>query len=590
MKKNITINMFGQLYAIDEDAYELLKNYLETIRSYFSKEAGGEEIANDIEGRIGELFTELKSGGTEAITIEHVESIIKRIGNPEEMGLAGNSPDIQSVDGSQEGSGPSSGSIPPPLPNQKSIFGKKKYYRDGKDKIVAGVLSGASKYFGGDVLLWRLGFIFLCIIWYNAREWYPFNMFSIVPFIGLPIFIYLLLAFLAPIANTPEEKLKMKGLEVNPQNLADEVSQAAKEREAQNSGVRPHQSTSRGCVSVFFSVLGVLAKVFLGIVCLGLVATFIAVFTAMLALLISPDSYIASNMPAEAREMYHANCFMFWLTGISALVLTFIPGYCALHSLLSSSGKTSAMSMGQRLLWFVLWICSVICLTLGIMSLTKTGHECFVKAHTHDGVFFENNSDWKYFKRNNYNFVGEIPSDDDMNDRWTSSHTFTCRSSYYDGSDKTCLYGEDEWGLDYWQVEREEQYLEPGTYRLMTIGRTDNRGCYAYVMSDSVKIVKEIPVYQISSEDVDDIETYEDSLYNEDGELDERSPKVSRHKEDTVSRPDSLGLGWSKVVIEGIKVNDGTLKYGVSTIPKFTGRESECTKIEVGEFRLEKMK
>ena len=37
MKKNITINMFGSLYAIDEDAYALLKSYLENMRRYFSK-------------------------------------------------------------------------------------------------------------------------------------------------------------------------------------------------------------------------------------------------------------------------------------------------------------------------------------------------------------------------------------------------------------------------------------------------------------------------------------------------------------------------------------------------------------------------
>ena len=30
MKKNITINLFGQLYAIDEDAYELPKKYEDT--------------------------------------------------------------------------------------------------------------------------------------------------------------------------------------------------------------------------------------------------------------------------------------------------------------------------------------------------------------------------------------------------------------------------------------------------------------------------------------------------------------------------------------------------------------------------------
>lgn len=35
MKKNITINLFGQIYNIDEDAYELLNNYEEALRQYF---------------------------------------------------------------------------------------------------------------------------------------------------------------------------------------------------------------------------------------------------------------------------------------------------------------------------------------------------------------------------------------------------------------------------------------------------------------------------------------------------------------------------------------------------------------------------
>ena len=85
MKKNININMFGVIYAIDEDAYELLKKYLENMRSYYSHRSGGEEIANDVESRVAELFAELKAQGIEAVTIEHVEEIIKRIGDPQQM-------------------------------------------------------------------------------------------------------------------------------------------------------------------------------------------------------------------------------------------------------------------------------------------------------------------------------------------------------------------------------------------------------------------------------------------------------------------------------------------------------------------------
>lgn len=83
MKKNITINLCGRLFQIDEDAYELLQQYINSLRSSFGLQDGGEEIVDDIETRIAELFDELKSNGIVAITIDHVKDIITRIGKPE---------------------------------------------------------------------------------------------------------------------------------------------------------------------------------------------------------------------------------------------------------------------------------------------------------------------------------------------------------------------------------------------------------------------------------------------------------------------------------------------------------------------------
>ena len=83
MKRNITINFHGILYSIDEDAYQLLNNYIENIKRYFSKKEDGDEIANDIECRIRELLAEMKRSGTNVVTIENVQEIIKRVGSPE---------------------------------------------------------------------------------------------------------------------------------------------------------------------------------------------------------------------------------------------------------------------------------------------------------------------------------------------------------------------------------------------------------------------------------------------------------------------------------------------------------------------------
>ena len=85
MKKNININLFGTLYAIDEDACTLLENYLDNMRSYFAKRDGGDEIFDDIEHRVAEHLWSLKENGMTAIDIDTVKQIISSIGNPDEM-------------------------------------------------------------------------------------------------------------------------------------------------------------------------------------------------------------------------------------------------------------------------------------------------------------------------------------------------------------------------------------------------------------------------------------------------------------------------------------------------------------------------
>ena len=80
MKKTLTVNLGGTVFHIDEDAYQLLDKYLANLRIHFRKEEGSEEIMNDFEMRISELFNERVRLGYEVITIEHVEEVIKRMG------------------------------------------------------------------------------------------------------------------------------------------------------------------------------------------------------------------------------------------------------------------------------------------------------------------------------------------------------------------------------------------------------------------------------------------------------------------------------------------------------------------------------
>ena len=85
MKKTLTVNLGGTVFNIDDDAYRLLDNYLSNLKIHFRKEAGADEIVDDIERRISELFAEKLSAGSQVITIADVEEVIARMGKPEEV-------------------------------------------------------------------------------------------------------------------------------------------------------------------------------------------------------------------------------------------------------------------------------------------------------------------------------------------------------------------------------------------------------------------------------------------------------------------------------------------------------------------------
>ena len=72
MKKVININFQGQVIAIEETAFEILSQYIDNLKAYFSREECGDEIVNDIENRIAELFGNRLKLGFNCITDEYV--------------------------------------------------------------------------------------------------------------------------------------------------------------------------------------------------------------------------------------------------------------------------------------------------------------------------------------------------------------------------------------------------------------------------------------------------------------------------------------------------------------------------------------
>ena len=167
MKKTININFQGQLITIEETAYDLLNKYIQSLKEYFRSEAEGNEIVNDIENRIAELFGNRLKHGISCITDADVESIINTIGRPEEFDMGFEDADEATTVPPREKSAESQ--MPPPINMQE----RRSLYRKSNDKILGGVCSGLAHYLKIDPVFVRLAFVLLSsfVFWVYIILW-----------------------------------------------------------------------------------------------------------------------------------------------------------------------------------------------------------------------------------------------------------------------------------------------------------------------------------------------------------------------------------------------------------------------------------
>jgi phage shock protein PspC (stress-responsive transcriptional regulator) len=166
MKKIININLSGRVIPIEDSAYEKLQAYIESLRRYFAKEEGRDEIINDIESRIAELMSDKIRLGSSAITDADVSEIVSSMGTVEDF-EAEEKENANSAQAQQSN-------------QQNYSYSEKKprgrLYRDSNDKFIGGVCSGIAAYLNVDPAVVRLlfaiigfgtgiGFLAYIILW-----------------------------------------------------------------------------------------------------------------------------------------------------------------------------------------------------------------------------------------------------------------------------------------------------------------------------------------------------------------------------------------------------------------------------------------
>ena len=339
MKKTLTVNLGGTVYHIDEDAYRLLDNYLNNLRYHFRKEEGAEEMVRDIELRIAEIFDEYLRSGQQVITLENVEDVIARMGRPEDW----------DTDETQSDETTAS--------SHAGEEGARRLYRNPDDRILGGVLSGLSDYFGLDVTWVRLGV--LCLGF----------------FVHFLILAYLIAWIVIPVARTATEKLQMKGQPINVENIGKTVTDGF---EKMNHYV--HSEKSRSVLfrlgDAIVQIAGFVIKFLLVVLAICCTPVLLVVFVILFAMLMMATGLVAS-VPAM---LYYVQPEINWevvnsVPGASVgfalcgLFAVGIPIVGLLQVIMQSFKVWNPMSTTTKVVLIILWILSVMAGTFFFFNL-----------------------------------------------------------------------------------------------------------------------------------------------------------------------------------------------------------------------------
>ncbi len=185
--RNITIG--GRMFAIEDDAYTRLENYLAEVKGVFNHYTDQHEIIADMEDRMADHFEQQHKNSEHYITLADVEQLIATMGSPDDL--------------RQTSEGVSADNSPPR--SDQAPRRARKLYRNPDDKIIFGVCSGLAAYFGMDVVFVRLLFIAVTLMG------------------GSGILIYLILFIIMPEAKTTTEKMAMRGEPITLSGIVEQI-------------------------------------------------------------------------------------------------------------------------------------------------------------------------------------------------------------------------------------------------------------------------------------------------------------------------------------------------------------------------------
>lgn len=359
MIKTVSINLSGQVFQIDENAYEQLKQYLTSVRKRFENEEGSDEIIADIESRIAEMFAEKISSRKQSITTADVEAVIKIMGKPEQF----------DEDYAEEETATTT---------EKTTKQKRRMFRNPDDKVVGGVCSGLSNYLGIDDPLWlRIVMVIFLFASFGTAFW-----------------IYVILWIIIPEAKTASDKLQMKGEPVNIDNIEKTFKDDLKDFQQKIENLNNNKSNSvrngiQKLLAAFVALLKLFARAISKFAALLLVILGVAFSLVLVFGLVLPVGILGVSFPVLFNLVFENNSLIF-LAGLGLFLVLAIPAFSMVFSgirmLLGSKTRNRAVGISLTGLW-ILGI--ILCFYVGAVI----GKSFSVKETTKETMVIENVND-----------------------------------------------------------------------------------------------------------------------------------------------------------------------------------------------------
>ncbi|MFA5325284.1 MAG: PspC domain-containing protein [Bacteroidales bacterium] len=326
MKKVEKVSIGRYAFILEEDAYIIVKNYLQELEHYYGDKEGGTEIMEGIEERMAELLLE-KCGLEGVASISMVDQIIAVLGRPEV--IEGEESDTDT--------------------KKYKYNPKRKLYRDPVHKVLGGVCSGMAAYFNLDIALVRVIAIILLIGFFSIGAAFPWSGGWMIPI------IYIIMWIIIPEAKTVRQKCEMRGESGRLNDIQKRVVE-----EANDLGERAKEFGKNN--SELWRVIGRIFCVLFGIILLiigfsGLLGGAFVLFGINMWD-VNITTFCIDWLSCYAPSFY-ASVPSIWIK-IPAMLIYFLPFIGILYSGIQLTFGFKSPKWKPGLIIFILWLISLI--------------------------------------------------------------------------------------------------------------------------------------------------------------------------------------------------------------------------------------